>query len=191
MGACLYEVGHGGGRWITFRHLGKDNNQQPITILSRVARLRDEPPPLADDRAVLRQRVAAAEARLVGVDAQLRQAAAQVDQIRAPLASVQAAAAEATRMQSQAAALTVRIQQARSVLASQANAPLVAQADALLAQLNGLQGQLQTVANLATAATSLQAALAPWAAETARVPAVQQELARVQAVSQALRRDLA
>ena len=191
VGACLYEVGHGGGRWITFRHLGKDNNQQPITILSRVARLRDEPPPLADDRAVLRQRVAAAEARLAGVDAQLRQAAAQVDQIRAPLASVQAAAAEATRMQSQAAALTVRIQQARSVLASQANAPLVAQADALLAQLNGLQGQLQTVANLATAATSLQAALAPWAAETARVPAVQQELARVQAVSQALRRDLA
>ena len=34
LGAGLYQVGHA-GRWETFRHLGVDNQQRPITISNR------------------------------------------------------------------------------------------------------------------------------------------------------------
>lgn len=191
VGACLYEVGHGGGRWITFRHLGKDNNLQPITILSRVARLRDEPPVRVDERPALRQRVAAAEARLAPVEAQLRGAATQVSQVTAALARTQDAANEAARLRAQIETLRGRIQQAKARLASQGNSSLVQQADALLVQLSDLQTRLQAVGDLAAATSQVQTTLAPIAAETARVPVLQQDLARRQAEGQALRRDLA
>ena len=46
MGACLYQVGHG-GLWETFRHLGVDNQQQPILLMDKIATLRETatPPP--------------------------------------------------------------------------------------------------------------------------------------------------
>ena len=34
LGACLYQVGHG-GRWETFRHLGQDNQGQPILLIDK------------------------------------------------------------------------------------------------------------------------------------------------------------
>ena len=34
LGCCLYQVGES-GQWISFRHLGKDNSQQPLTIIPR------------------------------------------------------------------------------------------------------------------------------------------------------------
>ncbi len=49
MGACLYQVGHG-GQWETFRHLGQDNQQQPILLMDKIATLRETatpPPPTA------------------------------------------------------------------------------------------------------------------------------------------------
>lgn len=190
VGACLYEVGHSGGRWITFRHLGQDNNAQPITILSRVARLRDEPI-LVDEKPALRQRVTAAETRLAPLDAQLRQAASQVNQVSTSLAGVPPAAARAVELRAQAGTLNDRVQQARTRLVSQGNTAVVQQADALLAQINDLQTRLQGVANLAAPAAQAQTTLAPLAAEAARAPALQQELARLQAEIQALRRDLA
>lgn len=191
VGACLFEVGHGGGRWITFRHLGKDNNLQPITIMSRIARLRDEPPPVVDEKPALRQRVTAAETRLAPVDAQLRLAVNQVNPVATPLAGVTTAAADAARLRTQADTLSGRVQQAKIRLAGQGNTALVQQADALLAQLTDLQTRLQAVADLAAPAAQAQSTLTALAAETARVPALQQELARLLAEIQALRRDLA
>ena len=44
VGGCLYEVGHAGD-WYSFRHLGSDNRGQPIRIIERIARLKDEPLP--------------------------------------------------------------------------------------------------------------------------------------------------
>lgn len=69
MGACLYQVGHG-GQWETFRHLGKDNQGQPILLMDKIATLRDTTQPApspvptpapspapGDDRAKLLARV--------------------------------------------------------------------------------------------------------------------------------------
>jgi hypothetical protein len=42
LGACLYEVGHAGQRWETFRHLGKDNNQRPILLIDKIAGLNSD-----------------------------------------------------------------------------------------------------------------------------------------------------
>lgn len=39
VGACLYEVGHHGD-WATFRHLGVDNDGQPLRLMERIAALR-------------------------------------------------------------------------------------------------------------------------------------------------------
>ena len=44
LGCCLYQVGES-GQWITFRHLGQDNSQQPLTIIPRIAALNQAPPP--------------------------------------------------------------------------------------------------------------------------------------------------
>ncbi|MFZ1265878.1 MAG: N-acetylmuramoyl-L-alanine amidase, partial [Anaerolineae bacterium] len=49
LGACLFQVGHA-GRWETFRHLGVDNQQRPITLSNRIATLKDrQAPPLNPD----------------------------------------------------------------------------------------------------------------------------------------------
>ena len=193
VGACLYEVGHGGGRWITFRHLGKDNAQQPITILSRVARLRDEPFPVDDGKPALRQRVTAAEGRLTPVAGQLRQAAAQTSSAGTALASVHTAAGEAARLRTQVDDLVARVRQVQTRMGSLGNVPpdLQQRAGTLLSQLIDTQARLQVIADLATPAAQAQTALTPLTGETARVPGLQQELARLQAGIQALRRDLA
>ena len=39
LGACLYEVGHHGD-WITFRHLGQDNQGRALHLIDRIASLR-------------------------------------------------------------------------------------------------------------------------------------------------------
>ena len=38
VGACLYEVGHHGD-WVTFRHLGRDNESRPLTLMQQIASL--------------------------------------------------------------------------------------------------------------------------------------------------------
>ena len=48
LGAALFEVGHG-HRWVTFRHLGEDNEGRAIQIISRIAELNTgQPPPPPD-----------------------------------------------------------------------------------------------------------------------------------------------
>lgn len=45
IGACLYQVGHAGD-WATFRHLGSDNQGQPLQLIDRIAALQAQPPAL-------------------------------------------------------------------------------------------------------------------------------------------------
>ena len=40
LGACLYEVGHHGD-WVTFRHLGEDNQNNPLRIVDRIVAMKD------------------------------------------------------------------------------------------------------------------------------------------------------
>lgn len=44
-GACLYQVGNGGKNWETFRHLGVDNDSRQLTLINRMAGLRDQNQP--------------------------------------------------------------------------------------------------------------------------------------------------
>ncbi len=44
MGACLFEVGHT-SKWQTFRHLGEDNQGNPILLMNRIEALNDIPGP--------------------------------------------------------------------------------------------------------------------------------------------------
>jgi hypothetical protein len=46
LGACLFEVGHGGQEWETFRHLGVDNEGNPLQIIPWIKGLREEGPVL-------------------------------------------------------------------------------------------------------------------------------------------------
>ncbi len=63
-GACLYQVGHGGD-WDTFRHLGKDNQGNPILLMDKIAQLDcGTPPPPPDD---LCKRVRAVKEKLAPV----------------------------------------------------------------------------------------------------------------------------
>jgi hypothetical protein len=74
LGCCLFQVGHA-GQWETFRHLGKDNQQRPITLINRMATLSCETPEEGEDggdggdggegdRPALRKRVEAAQSVL-------------------------------------------------------------------------------------------------------------------------------
>jgi len=40
LGACLFEVGHH-GQWESFRHLGSDNQGQPLGLIDRIVTLKD------------------------------------------------------------------------------------------------------------------------------------------------------
>jgi hypothetical protein len=44
LGACLFEVGHGGVKWETFRHLGVDNAGNPLHIIPWIKGLRERGP---------------------------------------------------------------------------------------------------------------------------------------------------
>ena len=46
LGACLFEVGHGGQEWETFRHLGVDNEGNPLQLIPWIKGLREPGPVL-------------------------------------------------------------------------------------------------------------------------------------------------
>lgn len=48
-GACLFQVGHA-GKWTSFRHLGEDNQQHLITLISKIAGLRETTPAVTGKR---------------------------------------------------------------------------------------------------------------------------------------------
>jgi len=214
-GACLYQVGHGGGKWETFRHLGVDNQGQSIQIISRMAKLRDQPAqpvqpvqppvqatpptqppappaaPLPTDLAGLKQRAAALETKLAPAVQQLAplaQLATQKPLLDAAARQV-AQAADALKA---ITALQVRVQQVQTQLAQRSDAtPALRQRVAdLQTGLAALQGRVKAVADLAPAVAQTQQDLQKAVAGLGNVPALQKQTADLLAAIKKLRADL-
>jgi len=126
LGCCLFEVGHT-GKWETFRHLGVDNQGRPITLMSRIAKLREEPvtppitPPEEGDRVALSKRIARLKAALSPVIQQTAELPGQMTQLRQTLDDL---ARKATRA-----------------------ATLPQQVDDLLGRINRLQAEVERLAS--------------------------------------------
>ena len=217
-GACLYQVGHGGGKWETFRHLGVDNQGQSIQIISRMAKLRDEPvppvqpvqppapgtppvqppPPPAPpvqppptDLVGLKQRAAALETKLTPTVAQLA--------LLAQLAAQKPLLDDAARQVAQAAdtlkavaALQARVQQAQAQVAQRSDAtPALRQrVTDLQTGLAALQDRVKTVADLATTVAQTQQDLQKAVAGLGNMPALQKLTTDLLAAIKKLRADL-
>jgi murein DD-endopeptidase MepM/ murein hydrolase activator NlpD len=215
-GACLYQVGHGGGKWETFRHLGEDNQSQSIQIISRIAKLRDTPAPPAQppsqpvqptppspptlpppaepaplDLAGLKQRAAALETKLTPAVQQL----AALSQLASQKARLDAAAAQVTQASNllpALAALQTRIKQAQAQAAQRSDitAALRQRVADLQTALTALQGRMQTVAGLAPAIMQAQKDLQTAIAALGNLAPLQKQAANLQTAVKSLRADL-
>lgn len=218
-GACLYQVGHGGGKWETFRHLGVDNQGQSIQIISRMAKLRDEPvqpvqpvqppapptPPPAPgtpptpppveppptDLAGLKQRAAALETKLTPTVAQLTPLA-QLAAQKPLLDAVARQVAQAADTLKAVAALQARVQQAQAQVAQRSDAtPALRQRVAdLQTALAALQGRVKAVADLATTVAQTQQDLQKAVAGLGNVPALQKQTSDLLAAIRQLLKDI-
>lgn len=113
IGACLYQVGHS-GLWETFRHLGLNNDQQPILLIDKIASLREAylpspitapAPPASDPKTSLQLRIAA-------IQTAMQRAIDQADAFSGELQKARAALAIA----GQAAAPPPTVHEVRSLL---------------------------------------------------------------------------
>lgn len=87
LGCCLFSVGHTGG-WLTFRHLGQDNQLKPITLISRIESLRKAsitPTPTPEPEPKPTENPAALLARIAAVKQNASAALAQADTFLAEL----------------------------------------------------------------------------------------------------------
>lgn len=130
-GACLFNVGHS-GRWETFRHLGQDNNQQPILLMDKIATLRSaQPAPTPDTKpeetpvTTPKDDTTGLPARVDAVQAAMQKAIAQADAFTRDLAASKTA-------------LTAASQAAASGPSAERGRQLLARLDALDAKLNSL-----------------------------------------------------
>lgn len=211
-GACLYQVGHGGGKWETFRHLGEDNQHQSIQIISRIAQLRDAPTPppappdqppspptptpppaepLPADLAGLKKRAADLEGKLAPVAQQL----APLAQLAAQKPLLDTAASQANQAAALLGALTAlqgRMQRAGAQLAqrSDATSALRQRVADLQAKLAALQGRVTAVAGLAPAISQAQKDLQAALAGQGNLSALQKQTVSLLAAVKALRADL-
>ena len=120
LGCCLFEVGHT-GKWETFRHLGVDNQGRPITLMSRIAKLREVPaptpvtppvtPPEEDDLAGLRKRIARLKVKLTSAVQYTAELPAQVTQLQQMLDDLTGKATQAANLSSQVDDLLARVNQ--------------------------------------------------------------------------------
>ena len=104
VGCCLFQVGHS-GLWTTFRHLGEDNNQQPITIIPRIAALNQAPPPPPPppppptvDLATLQRRIRELIAALEAAARQLSDYVTQVTRLQSDLSGLAGTATQAAAL---------------------------------------------------------------------------------------------
>ena len=211
-GVCLYQVGHGGGKWETFRHLGEDNQHQSIQIISRIAKLRDAPTPppgppdqppapptptpppaepLPTDLAGLKKRAADLEGKLALAAQQL----APLAQLAAQKPLLDTAASQANQAAALLGALTAlqgRVQKAQTQLAQRSDAtPALRQrVTDLQAKLAALQGRVTAVAGLAPAISQAQKDLQAALAGLSNLPTLQKQMASLLAAVKGLRADL-
>ncbi|MFZ1476087.1 MAG: peptidoglycan DD-metalloendopeptidase family protein, partial [Anaerolineae bacterium] len=213
-GVCLYQVGHGGGKWETFRHLGEDNQHQSIQIISRIAKLRDargpdpdgpklpDDPKLPDgpklpdeplpaDLAGLKKRAADLEGKLA-LAAQQLASLAQLAAQKPLLDTAAKQAVQAAALLSTLTALQGRMQRAGAQLAQRSDAtPALRQRAAdLQAKLDTLQGRVTAVAGLAPAISQAQKDLQAALAGPSNLPALQKQMSSLLAAVKGLRADL-
>lgn len=167
LGCCLFQVGHA-GRWETFRHLGLDNNQQPITLINRIATLNraappppPPPPPPTTDLETLQRQIRELIAALERAQRQLASYPAQADALQTDLSALAVAAQQAALLPQRVATLQARLEQQRlRVNALQAQGQIGAgQADALRARIAALRSRVDAVQPAAQQAAQLDAAV--------------------------------
>lgn len=168
LGACLFQVGHS-GRWESFRHLGKDNQGQPLLIISKIATLSVEEPPEPPeppkppgpgaDLPELQRRIAALVATLEQATQQASQLPTQVAQSKATLDRLVPTAAHAATLPAQLEDLQQRLDWLETELdrleAAGAASPAVV-AD-LQRRIGLVRGQIQMLLPEAQKAANLQA----------------------------------
>ena len=185
LGACLFEVGHNGGRWETFRHLGVDNQGQPILIIDKITKLNN-----GDhngngngngdgNNGDLRERVIKLKASLTTAADQVTSVLTQVSQLKADLDKLATASAQFAGLRqvvsdllTEVAALAGRVEQ--STLANKA-ALLAALAD-IRSQLTGLQPDAERAAALPGQVNAAQTRLAPLVKAAEPLPALSREI---------------
>ena len=165
LGCCLYQVGES-GQWITFRHLGQDNSQQPLTIIPRVAALNQAPPPpppppppATGDLPTLQRRIRQLIVTLEAAVRQLADYVSLVNRLQTDLNGLAAVGTQATTLPQSLDRLQARLTQ----LTAQVNA-LATQGQISAAQATTLR---QRIADL----SSRVAALRPAAEQAARLDA--------------------
>lgn len=169
-GACLYQVGHGGGRWETFRHLGEDNQGQSLQIIRRIGELRraaptppgptpptPPTPPVPFDLAGLQQRAAALEGKVNEALQQLRGAgtwAGRKQKLETAAQQVKQAAAALAQL----AALQERIGRAQAQARQRSGIPaaLLQRLEGLAQEATALRARLQALADLASPVAQAQ-----------------------------------
>ncbi len=152
LGACLFQVGHA-GRWISFRHLGQDNANQPILIVSKIEQLATgspqppppppppNPPPQYGDKdtrlarlSLLINSLEQSRAMVDGLSTQTATLQNQLTPLSAALAGKPAATPTAQTLLDRLAVLEAR-------LGSRSGPPI----DALRIRIRQLQDQLRTL----------------------------------------------
>lgn len=182
-GACLYQVGHGGGYFDSFRHLGKDNQGGPIRLMDKIAQLACyAPPPAAPAAESLCERVRAIEEILAPVSQLPDDLAAQI----ARLAQALSAAAQpdiTIHTLTQATDLRARVGRLEAAWPAYAARPGVVAADAaavkqtlvtLRSDLEKVKSAADTAVANAAQVAALRTALTALAADTrALAPVIQ------------------
>ncbi len=202
MGASLYQVGHG-GRWETFRHLGVNNEQQPILLMDKIATLNTTvqppppppPPPPPDEREKLLARVKAVQAAMQATTAAADAFDADRGKARAALTQAgQASAPAPTPLQVQV--LLDRLAALEAALndlppgSSIDPARVRGQIAALRGQTNALLAGAQGVAGLKAKLVPAQARLAALDAKAPEVAKTKQAAGQVLAQANALAGEL-
>lgn len=165
LGCCLYQVGES-GQWFSFRHLGRDNSQQPITIIPRVAALNQAPPPpppplphATDDLPALQRRIRLLIDTMEAAVQQLGDYVNLVTRLQTDLNGLAAVGTQATtlpqsldRLQARLTQLTLRI----NVLSTQGQIS-AAQAATLRQRIADLSGRVAALRPAAEQAAQLDA----------------------------------
>jgi hypothetical protein len=195
LGACLFQVGHA-GRWETFRHLGQDNQQRPILLMSKIAALNTgtvppeppeppEPPSPDPDLPELQRRISQQITVLEAAQQSIASYTGQVTRLTATLDSLVATATQVSSLPQDLSRLLDRLDdvdaQVQQLLAqgeisnSQAEAFQQRSAD-LRNDIAAQQSAADQAATLSDQVRQAQQQLAPLVAGAQQAAAVQQRV---------------
>lgn len=217
IGACLYQVGHS-GRWASFRHLTSQQDVdegREIGLIRRIIELRnlpddgqqeekdddkkdDKKDDNKDDQSALDLTAIRARAAALGdqLAASLKTASdlsAQAGKLQQQLAEIEQALAAVPSALASLADLMARYERIRATVFTQADQQpeIYRRATGAGVDLDALQRRLQDAAALVQTLVALKASLAASLAEAGKAPALQKQLADLQAKVKAFQTDLA